>query len=130
MLVAAASGEEPERLATWLAPLARSGYVALALERGKDEPADRYSDALLAALKQATAEASTAGRPLHGVLAPRAPLLVADGEAAAAAARAAARASELRGLALIDPPEPGAALSWLPAIQAPLVTIASGVPAQ
>jgi hypothetical protein len=110
--------------------LASHGCAALAVERVASEgaPAEtwwRYSEALGAAVFQVRAEADAPESEYHGRLDRARLLLVADGEGAWAAARVAAQLTNLRGVVLIDPPEPGPALPWLARLHAPLVVIAS-----
>jgi len=96
--------------------------------RSRDEPWWRYAEVLGAAVWQVRAQLETQGSPWRGKVDGARLLLIGDGDGAAAAARVAAELADLRGLLLIDPGEPGAALPWLAHLRGPFLAVATAAP--
>jgi len=128
VVVVAASDAPPARQEAWLAALAQRGYPALALELPVELDAGHCADAVTDALRQLRAVAAFDESPSHREIDPRRLVLVAEGDRAAAAARAAADERDLDALLLLDPAAQGSALPWLHRIDAFTALVASGAP--
>ena len=123
VVIAARSGAP----ATIYDPLARHlathGFTALVVARKPDEVWSRYSDALDLAVRQLRYEAEMPDHPWSRIVDPGGPAIVADGDAEAAAARAAATITNVRALVLVDGDDSGAALPWLDRSKAPFLFV-------
>jgi hypothetical protein len=90
-----------------------------------DEPWWSYADALEHATWELRREAAAGDGELRGRLDVTRGAIVALADAAAAAARTAARAEGLGALALIDPGEPGPGAAWLARSEQPSLVVAT-----
>jgi hypothetical protein len=138
VLIAASSTTPSRDYDRLLDALARHGCAAFVVERfdgptesgrGREpEPWWRYADAIAHAAWQLRAEArshAVQSSSTRGELDADGTLLVAHGDGAAAAARAAAQTECVRGVALLDAEPAGPALAWIARSQAPLLVVAS-----
>jgi hypothetical protein len=128
VLVVGASDAPRARHDAWLAALAAQGNAAFLLEVPAAFDAFRRASAVADALAQLRAIAAIEQHELHRVFDPRRGALVAEGDGAAAAVRAAAEDRMLAALLLLDPAAEGTALPWLRHISAPTALVASGAP--
>jgi len=126
VVVATASDAPAARADAWIEALARRGYAAIRLDRPAGEPWWRQAEAIEQLVALLRTEATTPDHPRYGRLDPRRVALLAEGDGAAAAARAAATIADLDGVLLLDPRDASAVLPWLGRIAAPVATIASG----
>lgn len=126
VVVATASDAPAERAEAWMEALSRRGYAALHLERPADEPWWRHAEAIEQLVALMRTETTTPDHVRYGRLDPRRVVLLAEGDGATAAARAAATIVDLDGVLLLDPRDASAVLPWLARIAAPVATVASG----
>ena len=125
LLIATRSGKVPTDYDALVGQLASHGIAAIVVERLPDESWWQYADALASASLGLATEASTAHAPLFGRLERHRLGLLADGDGAAAAVRAAARIKDLAALMLLDPGETGPATAWLAEVPVPLLSVSS-----
>jgi len=103
--------------------LASHGFAALVLQREPGEVWSRYADALELTLRQLDEGADQPGHPWSRLLDGKAVALVADRDAEAAAARAAASGAHVGALVLIDGTDAGCAMPWLDRVRAPFLYV-------
>jgi hypothetical protein len=124
LVLIAAHGDTPVARYDALARhLASHGFAALVLQREPGEVWSRYADALDLTLRQLDEGADQPGNPWSLLLDGKAVALVADRDAEAAAARAAASGARVGALVLIDGDDAGCAMPWLDRVRAPFLYV-------